>query len=38
MLEIEEMKKMVTNDNNTYKSVVKLTKVYKNGGTDPIYL
>ncbi|TKI74313.1 hypothetical protein FC699_38155, partial [Bacillus wiedmannii] len=32
--EIEEMKKMVTNDNNTYKSVVKLTKVYKNGGTE----
>ncbi|MFP3412687.1 hypothetical protein SB773_13875 [Bacillus sp. SIMBA_074] len=32
--EIEEMKKMVTNDNNTYKSIVKLTKVYKNGGTE----
>ncbi|KAA0775089.1 BC_2878 family exosporium-associated protein [Bacillus wiedmannii] len=32
--EIEDMKKMVTNDNNTYKSVVKLTKVYKNGGTE----
>ncbi|WP_242290101.1 BC_2878 family exosporium-associated protein [Bacillus cereus group sp. BfR-BA-01319] len=32
--EIEEMKKMVTNDNNTYKSVVKLTKVYKIGGTE----
>jgi len=32
--EIEDMKKMVTNDNNTYKSVVKLTKVYKNGGIE----
>ncbi|WP_306008194.1 BC_2878 family exosporium-associated protein [Bacillus sp. MMSF_3353] len=32
--EIEDMKKMVTNDNNMYKSVVKLTKVYKNGGTE----
>ncbi|PEO17247.1 hypothetical protein CN562_05190 [Bacillus wiedmannii] len=33
-VEIEDMKKMVTNDNNTYKSVVKLTKVYKNGETE----
>ncbi|MCC2327921.1 BC_2878 family exosporium-associated protein [Bacillus wiedmannii] len=32
--EIEEMKKMIMNDNNTYKSVVKLTKVYKNGETE----
>ncbi|MGH0555772.1 BC_2878 family exosporium-associated protein [Bacillus pretiosus] len=32
--EIEEMKKMIMNDNNTYTSVVKLTKVYKNGGTE----
>ncbi|MGG3672950.1 BC_2878 family exosporium-associated protein [Bacillus nitratireducens] len=33
-VEIEEMKKMIMNDNNTYKSIVKLTKVYKNGGTE----
>lgn len=32
--EIEEMKKMIMNDDNTYTSVVKLTKVYKNGGTE----
>ncbi|MED0875873.1 BC_2878 family exosporium-associated protein [Bacillus mobilis] len=32
--EIEEMKKMIKNDNNTYKSVVKLTKVYNNGVTE----
>ncbi|PGB25254.1 hypothetical protein COM06_18990 [Bacillus toyonensis] len=29
--EIEELKKMIKDDDNTYKSVVKLTKVYKNG-------
>ncbi|MCH4565779.1 BC_2878 family exosporium-associated protein [Bacillus sp. ES1-5] len=32
--EIEEMKKMISNDDNTYSSVVKVTKVYKNGGTE----
>ncbi|MGE6598276.1 BC_2878 family exosporium-associated protein [Bacillus proteolyticus] len=32
--EIEEMKKMVTNDNKTYKSIIKLTKIYKNGATE----
>lgn len=32
--EIEEMKKMIEDDVNTYKSVVKLTKVYKNGETE----
>lgn len=32
--EIEEMKKMISNDDNTYTSVVKVTKVYKNGGTE----
>ncbi|MED2962042.1 hypothetical protein P4306_30920, partial [Bacillus thuringiensis] len=30
-IEIEELKKMIKDDVNTYKSVVKLTKVYKNG-------
>ncbi|UNP78958.1 hypothetical protein MN033_12845 [Bacillus nitratireducens] len=33
-VEIEEMKKMVTNDSNTYKSIIKLTKIYKNGATE----
>ncbi|EOP53563.1 hypothetical protein IKQ_02403 [Bacillus cereus VDM053] len=33
-VEIEEMKKMIMNDNNTYKSIVKLTKIYKNGATE----
>ncbi|TPV42399.1 BC_2878 family exosporium-associated protein [Bacillus dicomae] len=32
--EIEEMKKMIMDDINTYKSVVKLTKVYKNGESE----
>ncbi|MFV8516302.1 BC_2878 family exosporium-associated protein [Bacillus sp. SBS7] len=32
--EIEEMKKMISNDDNTYTSVVKVTKIYKNGGTE----
>ncbi|MGM7429131.1 BC_2878 family exosporium-associated protein [Bacillus pacificus] len=32
--EIEEMKKIISNDDNTYTSVVKVTKVYKNGGTE----
>ncbi|AZQ47458.1 hypothetical protein EJW27_13400 [Bacillus albus] len=32
--EIEEMKKMISNDDNTYTSVVKMTKIYKNGGTE----
>ncbi|HDR7665209.1 BC_2878 family exosporium-associated protein [Bacillus wiedmannii] len=32
--EIEEMKKMIKNDNNTYKSIIKLTKIYKNGATE----
>ncbi|MBH0346087.1 MULTISPECIES: BC_2878 family exosporium-associated protein [Bacillus] len=32
--EIEEMKKMIMDDDNTYKSVVKLTKVYKNGESE----
>jgi len=32
--EIEEVKKMIEDDVNTYKSVVKLTKVYKNGETE----
>ncbi|HDR8183869.1 TPA: hypothetical protein QC116_003301 [Bacillus thuringiensis] len=32
--EIEEMKKMISNDDNTYSSVVKVTKVFKNGGTE----
>lgn len=32
--EIEEMKKMIMNDNNTYKSIIKLTKIYKNGATE----
>lgn len=32
--EIEEMKKMISNVDNTYTSVVKVTKVYKNGGTE----
>ncbi|HDR6314635.1 TPA: hypothetical protein QCU53_001347 [Bacillus thuringiensis] len=32
--EIEEMKKMISNDDTTYSSVVKVTKVYKNGGTE----
>ncbi|EJS54465.1 hypothetical protein ICG_02727 [Bacillus cereus BAG1X1-3] len=33
-VEIEEMKKMIMNDNNTYKSIIKLTKIYKNGATE----
>ncbi|PFW81928.1 hypothetical protein COL27_18120 [Bacillus sp. AFS075960] len=33
-VEIEEMRKMIINDNNTYKSVIKLTKIYKNGATE----
>ncbi|PGW32861.1 hypothetical protein COE04_19755 [Bacillus cereus] len=33
-VEIEEMKKMLMNDNNTYKSIIKLTKIYKNGATE----
>lgn len=32
--EIEEMKKMIMNDDNMYKSIVKLTKLYKNGETE----
>ncbi len=32
--EIEEMKKMIMSENNTYNSVVKLTKVYNNGVTE----
>ncbi|MCU4988319.1 hypothetical protein OCF10_05070 [Bacillus cereus] len=32
--EIEEMKKMIKNDNNTYKSIINLTKIYKNGATE----
>ncbi|TXR95117.1 hypothetical protein DN390_23730 [Bacillus sp. SH7-1] len=32
--EIEEMKKMIKNGNNTYKSIIKLTKIYKNGATE----
>ncbi|WP_059038174.1 BC_2878 family exosporium-associated protein [Bacillus mycoides] len=32
--EIEEMKKMIVDDNNTYKSIIKLTKIYKNGATE----
>ncbi|MGG0301453.1 BC_2878 family exosporium-associated protein [Bacillus albus] len=32
--EIEDMKKMISNDDNTYTSVVKVTKIYKNGGTE----
>ncbi|HHK5551067.1 hypothetical protein COL11_21650 [Bacillus anthracis] len=32
--EIEAMKKIISNDDNTYTSVVKVTKVYKNGGTE----
>ncbi|CKF89672.1 Uncharacterised protein [Bacillus paranthracis] len=34
LAEIEEMKKIISNDDNTYTSVVKVTKVYKNGGTE----
>ncbi|WP_377865372.1 BC_2878 family exosporium-associated protein [Bacillus sp. R86525] len=33
-VEIEEIKKMIMNDNNTYKSIIKLTKIYKNGATE----
>ncbi|MBG9598352.1 membrane protein [Bacillus mycoides] len=32
--EIEELKKMIVDDNNTYKSIIKLTKIFKNGGTE----
>ncbi|EJS68772.1 hypothetical protein CN425_08865 [Bacillus cereus] len=32
--EIEEMKKMVIHDNTMYKSIIKLTKIYKNGATE----
>nr|WP_206774610.1 hypothetical protein [Bacillus cereus group sp. N8] len=32
--EIEEMKKMVTNDDNTYTSIIQVTKIYKNGATE----
>ncbi|EJR40979.1 BC_2878 family exosporium-associated protein [Bacillus mycoides] len=32
--EIEELKKMIVDDNNTYKSIIKLTKIYKNGATE----
>ncbi|MBE7121266.1 BC_2878 family exosporium-associated protein [Bacillus cereus] len=34
-VEIEETKKMIINDNsNTYESIIKLTKIYKNGETE----
>ncbi|WP_439022427.1 BC_2878 family exosporium-associated protein [Bacillus thuringiensis] len=32
--EIEEMKKIIKNDNNTSKSIIKVTKIYKNGATE----
>lgn len=32
--EIEELRKLIRDDDNTYKSVVKLTKVYKNGESE----
>ncbi|GAB6422060.1 hypothetical protein bcgnr5390_03700 [Bacillus luti] len=32
--EIEEMKKIINNDNNTYKSIIKVTKIYTNGATE----
>ncbi|OQR56819.1 BC_2878 family exosporium-associated protein [Bacillus sp. CDB3] len=33
-VEIEEMKKVIMNDNNTYKSIIKMTKLFKNGATE----
>lgn len=33
-VEIEEMKKMIMDDDNTYRSIIKLTKIFKNGGTE----
>ncbi|GLV64480.1 hypothetical protein Bmyc01_31500 [Bacillus mycoides] len=32
--EIEELKKMVKNDDNTYTSIIQLTKIYTNGATE----